>query len=129
MTVVLGHPIDIYGALYSDIQRSDDIYCLTKIGVGAYIEIYREHSCMGEPQMTGRFALQEEVEAFSDKVIALVCPKCGNHWRERVQRLWDDVQQRGFVERTSAAIIVLLVFLLAMNGLAIYLRNKFEKRW
>ena len=29
----------------------------------------------------------------------------------------------------SAAIIVLLVFLLAMNGLAIYLRNKFERRW
>ena len=36
---------------------------------------------------------------------------------------------RGFVERTSAAIIVLLAFLLVMNGLAIYLRNRFEKRW
>jgi phosphate transport system permease protein len=43
--------------------------------------------------------------------------------------LWSDEIDRGFVERTSAAIIVLLVFLLAMNGLAIYLRNKFEKRW
>ncbi|WP_066527800.1 phosphate ABC transporter permease PstA [Erythrobacter sp. CCH5-A1] len=43
--------------------------------------------------------------------------------------LWSDEVDRGFVERTSAAIIVLLVFLLAMNGLAIYLRNKFEKRW
>ena len=32
-------------------------------------------------------------------------------------------------ERTSAAIIVLLLFLLVMNGLAIYLRNRFEKRW
>ena len=32
-------------------------------------------------------------------------------------------------ERTSAAIIVLLAFLLAMNGLAIYLRNRFETRW
>ena len=29
----------------------------------------------------------------------------------------------------AAAIIVLLLFLLAMNGLAIYLRNRFEKRW
>jgi len=75
---------------------------LTGGSFGAYMEIYREHSCTGEPQMTGRFALQEEVEAFSDKVIALVCPKYGNHWRERVQRLWDDVQQRGFVERTDA---------------------------
>jgi phosphate transport system permease protein len=43
--------------------------------------------------------------------------------------LWSDEIDRGFVERTSAAIIVLLIFLLAMNGLAIYLRNKFEKRW
>jgi len=43
--------------------------------------------------------------------------------------LWSDQIDRGFVERTSAAIIVLLIFLLLMNGLAIYLRNKFEKRW
>jgi len=43
--------------------------------------------------------------------------------------LWSDEIDRGFVERTSAAIIVLLVVLLLMNGLAIYLRNKFEKTW
>jgi len=43
--------------------------------------------------------------------------------------LWSDEIDRGFVERTSAAIIVLLVFLLIMNGLAIALRNRFEKRW
>lgn len=43
--------------------------------------------------------------------------------------LWSDEIDRGFVERTSAAIIVLLLVLLAMNGLAVYLRNKFEKRW
>jgi phosphate transport system permease protein len=43
--------------------------------------------------------------------------------------LWSDEVSRGFVEKTSAGIIVLLVFLLAMNGLAIYLRNKFERRW
>jgi phosphate transport system permease protein len=43
--------------------------------------------------------------------------------------LWSDEIDRGFVERTSAAIIVLLVFLLLMNGLAIYLRNRFEKKW
>ena len=43
--------------------------------------------------------------------------------------LWSDEIDRGFVERTSAAIIVLLIFLLLMNGLAIYLRNKFEKTW
>ena len=43
--------------------------------------------------------------------------------------LWSDEIDRGFVARTSAAIIVLLVFLLAMNGLAIYLRNRFERRW
>lgn len=43
--------------------------------------------------------------------------------------LWSDEIDRGFVERTSAAIIILLLFLLVMNGLAIYLRNKFERRW
>lgn len=43
--------------------------------------------------------------------------------------LWSDEIDRGFVERTSAAIIVLLVFLLCMNGIAIYLRNRFEKKW
>ncbi len=43
--------------------------------------------------------------------------------------LWSDEVSRGFVEKTSAAIIVLLLFLLAMNGLAIYLRNHFERRW
>jgi phosphate transport system permease protein len=43
--------------------------------------------------------------------------------------LWSDEIDRGFVERTSAAIIVLLAFLLVMNGLAIYLRNRFEKKW
>jgi phosphate transport system permease protein len=43
--------------------------------------------------------------------------------------LWSDEVNRGFVEKTSAAIIVLLLFLLSMNALAIYLRNKFETRW
>lgn len=43
--------------------------------------------------------------------------------------LWSDEIDKAFVRNTSAAIIVLLVFLLAMNGLAIYLRNKFEVRW
>ena len=43
--------------------------------------------------------------------------------------LWSDEIDRGFVERTSAAIIVLLIFLLVMNGIAIYLRNRFEKKW
>ena len=43
--------------------------------------------------------------------------------------LWSDEVDRGFVEKTSAAIIVLLLFLLIMNALAIYLRNRFETRW
>ena len=41
--------------------------------------------------------------------------------------LWADTPERGFVERTSAAIMVLLVFLIFMNSAAIYLRKKFEK--
>jgi phosphate transport system permease protein len=43
--------------------------------------------------------------------------------------LWSDEVNRGFVEKTSAAIVVLLVFLLGMNAIAIYLRNRFETRW
>ena len=43
--------------------------------------------------------------------------------------LWSDEVDRSFVEKTSAAIIVLLVFMLLMNALAIYLRNRFEQRW
>ena len=43
--------------------------------------------------------------------------------------LWSDLPERGFVERTSGAIIVLLLFLIVMNAAAVVLRNKFEKRW
>lgn len=43
--------------------------------------------------------------------------------------LWADSPERAFVERTSAAIIVLLVFLILMNGLAVYLRRRYERRW
>ncbi|WP_210413830.1 phosphate ABC transporter permease PstA [Luteithermobacter gelatinilyticus] len=43
--------------------------------------------------------------------------------------LWADSPERGFLEKTAAAIIILLGFLIIMNGLAIWLRQKFEKRW
>jgi len=43
--------------------------------------------------------------------------------------IWADSPERGFVSRTSAAILVLLAFLVIMNGVAIYLRSRFERRW
>ncbi len=43
--------------------------------------------------------------------------------------LWADSPERAFVERTSAAIMVLLAFLISMNLLAVLLRKKFERRW
>jgi phosphate transport system permease protein len=43
--------------------------------------------------------------------------------------LWADSPERAFVERTSAAIMVLLLFLLLMNVTAVWLRNRFERRW
>ncbi|TAN60214.1 MAG: phosphate ABC transporter permease PstA [Magnetospirillum sp.] len=43
--------------------------------------------------------------------------------------LWADSPERAFVERTSAAIMVLLLFLVSMNMVAIVLRKKFERRW
>ncbi|MTH65355.1 phosphate ABC transporter permease PstA [Paracoccus shanxieyensis] len=42
---------------------------------------------------------------------------------------WTQRADPAFVERASGAIIVLLVFLLCMNLLAIFLRRKFERRW
>lgn len=43
--------------------------------------------------------------------------------------LWADLPEVGFQAKTAAAIIVLLLFLFLMNGLAIWLRKKFERRW
>jgi len=43
--------------------------------------------------------------------------------------LWADSPERAFVERTSGAIMVLLAFLLVMNGAAVFLRQRFERRW
>jgi len=43
--------------------------------------------------------------------------------------LWSDSPERAFVERTSAAIMVLLLFLVAINGLIVLLRKKLERRW
>ncbi len=43
--------------------------------------------------------------------------------------LWADSPERAFVERTSAAIVVLLLFLLVMNATAILLRKRFERRY
>ena len=43
--------------------------------------------------------------------------------------LWSDLPERGFVARASAAIMVLLAFLILMNLLAVILRKRFERRW
>jgi len=43
--------------------------------------------------------------------------------------LWADAPERAFVERTSAAIMVLLGFLVLMNLSAIILRKRYERRW
>ncbi len=43
--------------------------------------------------------------------------------------MWADSPERGFVERTSAAIMILLAFLILMNLSAVLLRRRFERRW
>jgi len=43
--------------------------------------------------------------------------------------LWSDLPELAFQYKTAAAIVVLLVFLFAMNGTAIWLRKRFERRW
>lgn len=43
--------------------------------------------------------------------------------------MWADFAERMFVQKTSAAIIILLAFLISMNAAAIFLRKKLERRW
>jgi phosphate transport system permease protein len=43
--------------------------------------------------------------------------------------LWSDLPEAAFKAKTAAAIIVLLMFLFVMNGTAIWLRKRFERRW
>lgn len=43
--------------------------------------------------------------------------------------LWSDLPEVGFQAKTAFAIIVLLLFLFVMNGMAIWLRKRFERRW
>jgi phosphate transport system permease protein len=43
--------------------------------------------------------------------------------------MWADFAERMFIHKTSAAIIVLLVFLIFMNAIAIFIRNRLERRW
>ena len=43
--------------------------------------------------------------------------------------MWADFAERMFVQKTSAAIIVLLIFLMLMNGGAVWLRRKLERSW
>ena len=43
--------------------------------------------------------------------------------------MWADFAERMFIQKTSAAIIILLGFLITMNAFAVYLRKKLERRW
>jgi len=43
--------------------------------------------------------------------------------------LWADSPERAFIEKTSAAIMVLLSFLIIMNTSAVWLRKRLERRW
>jgi phosphate transport system permease protein len=43
--------------------------------------------------------------------------------------MWATAAERGFVERTAGATIILLGFLIVMNATAVILRRRFEKKW
>ena len=43
--------------------------------------------------------------------------------------LWSESAERGFVEKTSATIMLLIGFLVIMNSLAVWARQKFERKW
>ena len=43
--------------------------------------------------------------------------------------LWADSPERAFLERTAAAIMILLAFLMTLNAAAVFLRRHFEVKW
>ena len=43
--------------------------------------------------------------------------------------LWADSPEKAFVEKTAAGTLILLLFLILMNSLAVILRKKYEKKW
>jgi phosphate transport system permease protein len=43
--------------------------------------------------------------------------------------IWENASERAFHERTAAAIMVLLAFMIVMNAAAVLLRRRFERRW
>ena len=43
--------------------------------------------------------------------------------------LWSESAERGFIEKTSSAIILLLIFLIVVNFVSVYFRKKYEKKW
>ena len=43
--------------------------------------------------------------------------------------IWENASERAFQERTAAAIMVLLAFMIIMNLAAVLLRRRFERRW
>jgi phosphate transport system permease protein len=43
--------------------------------------------------------------------------------------LWSESSERGFIEKTSSAIILLLIFLIVVNFVSVYFRKKYEKKW
>jgi phosphate transport system permease protein len=43
--------------------------------------------------------------------------------------IWENASERAFLSMTAACIMVLLAFMIMMNGTAIYLRSRYERRW
>jgi len=43
--------------------------------------------------------------------------------------MWADFPEIGFQQKTAAATLILLGFLILMNGFAVWLRSRFERRW
>lgn len=43
--------------------------------------------------------------------------------------MWADFPEPGFQQKTAAAILILLCFLILMNAIAVFLRKRFERRW
>ena len=74
-------------------------------------------------------------KSISENTMIYACYRMGYLHRQTVHGFrglgstWANEAERAFVERMSGAIIILLIFLMAMNIVAIVLRRRFERRW
>lgn len=96
------------------------IYALPGIMTGVILSVARAFGETAPLLMIGMVAFVADIpKSFRDPATSLPVQVY----------LWANNPEMGFVEKTSAAIVVLLSFMILINLLAIYIRRRFEIKW